>query len=161
MQRISLSQWTQDWTVTMDPHDYLHESFQLHFMCFYPLLSLLWARVQRTTRESLRSEKRPENWAQSKSPHRPGSSSLQFSAGVFAEGVFFVLYLKGQWVGWVCRNGCCWRTEPSVCQDLLGRVVQDLRRRCSTESNLGQRYLLSTEDNNVSAQCREGWSRNL
>lgn len=144
-------------------------------MWFYPLLSLLWARVQRTTRESLRSEKGPENWAQTKSSHRPGSwdpaktylckacTEQQFTlfCRCFCQGCVFVLYLKGQRVGWICRNGCCWRTEPGVCQDLLGRVVQDLRRRCSTESNLGQRYLLSTEDNNISVQCREGWSRNL
>lgn len=42
----------------------------------------------------------------------------------------------------------------------MSRIVQDLRRRCGTESNLGQRYLLNTGDNNISAQHTEGWSRN-
>lgn len=42
----------------------------------------------------------------------------------------------------------------------MSRIVQDLRRRCGTESDLGQRYLLNTGDNNISAQHREGWSRN-
>lgn len=70
------------------------------------------------------------------------------------EGCVFALYLKRQWVGRIGRNCGCGRAEPSVGQDLLGRIVQDLRRRCSTESDLWQRYLLSTQDNNLSVQCR-------
>lgn len=180
MQCISISQWTLGWTVTMGPHDYLHESFQLHFMCFYPLLSLLLATLTSPAGESPKDNQRnPEVWEQTRKlgtdkviPQtnlgagiqlRPPVQSLYWVAGnafvVVWEGCVSVLYLKRQWVGGIGRNCCCRRTEPSVGQDLLGRIVQDLRRRCSAEGNLGQRYLLSTQDNNISVQCRGGWSR--